>query len=131
MEYNSLLELKLSCKMWWIALAESKLEDCLYAIITGHDIEIVNECESPVRLHGIEVKYYVTGLRFEPDGVVRDVKRIRRVVTEKIRVSEEIKPRQRWKHYFGVVDLIIELTVEVEVGGKRILLSPRLERRQE
>ncbi len=79
-------------------------------------IEFINNSVNPIYLWSIEFSYEADVERQEERG---ERKRIKRVITENIKVKKEIKPRDAWRFKTGLpADSLIEVKAYYREEGR-------------
>jgi hypothetical protein len=94
----------------------SSLEQCIRLRLEEPELVVRNECDEPIVLEEVEVKYYTTGLSYMPRRVV-ETKRVRRLITERIRLGLTVERGGEASIYFGSTDTIVEVYAEVRTAS--------------
>ncbi len=93
---------------------------CLTLRLEDGHIVFENKCETDIHIELVEVKYYVVGLPFTRAVRESEERRIRRLITEHIRVNITLKPRQEHRLFFGAVENIVEVYAIITIENRRI-----------
>ena len=95
--------------------------NCLRLGMEGTNLILVNECGEDIRVYNIEVKYYVTGaLALRHVREEDQLRRARRMITERISVDKILAPGSSLTVYFGVIENVVEVYAEVLYRDRRI-----------
>ena len=98
---------------------------CLKLKLVRDTIVVTNACDAPIRLEALEIRYYVTGaLAVRPaTREEEELKRARRVVSERISIGTVLEPRASTTIFFGVTENIVEVKAEASANNKKVRVT--------
>ncbi len=93
------------------------MTECIAYLDKGNLI-IVNNSDEELKVSRVNVEYVIIGFKWEPTLHGREVKRVRRKVSEILSVSLSIPPKSKAKLYFGEVNELLKVSLQVVKEGK-------------
>ncbi|ALL01108.1 hypothetical protein Pyrde_1060 [Pyrodictium delaneyi] len=96
-----------------------KLRGCILYSVDGPYIIVVNKCSETLKVHAIEVKYYITVTRSETTSTELEPQTIRKEITERITVDQTIESNSRLEIYFGPIENIDEVYAIIDYDGSK------------